>query len=81
MPTQKQIKKAWGKAKKIRGRNSEVWRRDDFGNMIRHGSYGTEGDYGWEIDHIKPQAKGGSDQPQNLRALYWKKNREKSDRG
>ena len=81
MPTKQEIEQAWEKAKKIRGKNPESWRRDDFGNIIRHGSYGTEGDYGWEIDHITPKSKGGSNQPKNLRALYWKKNREKSDKG
>ena len=81
MPTQKQIEQTWEKARKVRGKNPESWRKDDFGNTIRHGSYGTEGEYGWEIDHIKPVSKGGADQSKNLRALYWKKNRQKSDKG
>jgi 5-methylcytosine-specific restriction endonuclease McrA len=81
MATIKEIETAWEKTKSIRGRNPEVWRRDAFGNMIRHGSYGTLGEYGWEIDHIKPRSKGGSDQLKNLRALHWEKNRKKSDKG
>ena len=81
MVTKKEKEQSWEKAKTIRGRNPDTWRRDKFGNILRQGSYGTQGEYGWEIDHIKPKSKGGSDQPKNLRALYWEKNREKSDKG
>jgi hypothetical protein len=80
MPSKKQIESVWEKADEIRGRNAEVWRRDEEGNIIRHGSYGTVGEYGWEIDHRNPVAKGGTDNPRNLRALHWEENREKSDR-
>ena len=31
----------------------------------------TSSDYGWEIDHIKPVARGGTDNLNNLQALYW----------
>ena len=79
MPTKKQIEDAWQEANPIRGKNPETWRKDDFGNKIRHGSYGTVGDYGWEIDHIKPASKGGPSTDKNLRPLHWKKNRQKSD--
>ena len=60
MASKKQIEDAWSEAKPIRGKNSETWRRDPFGNMIRRGSYGTHGEYGWELDHNKPKSKGGS---------------------
>ncbi len=80
MASKKTIEQVWDKAKPIRGTNSDAWRRDAEGNTIRHGSYGTEGEYGWEIDHKNPQAKGGSDSLRNLQPLHWKKNREKSDK-
>ena len=35
--------------------------------------------YGWEIDHITPQSKGGSDDLSNLRPLQWENNMAKSD--
>ncbi|MCG8104951.1 MAG: HNH endonuclease [Candidatus Thiodiazotropha endolucinida] len=34
---------------------------------------------GWEIDHIKPSSRGGSDNIRNLQALKTKVNREKAD--
>lgn len=78
MPSQKQIDQVWEKAKLVKGKNPEVWRKDAEGNLIRKGSYGTKGEFGWEIDHRKPLAKGGSDDPRNLQPLHWEENREKS---
>ena len=80
MATKKQIEDTWDAAKEIRGKSPEVWRRDEEGNVIRRASYGTQGDYGWEIDHRNPVANGGTDNPRNLRALQWEENREKSDK-
>ena len=34
---------------------------------------------GWEVDHIKPKARGGSDATRNLQALNTSLNREKGD--
>ena len=79
MASKKQIDQAWDKAKPIRGENPDTWRKDDFGNKIRKGSYGTKGEYGWELDHKNPSSKGGSDKPQNIQPLHWNKNRKKSD--
>ena len=70
----------WEKAKAIKGLDSDVWRRDSYGNKIRRGSYGTQGEYGWEIDHKHPKSKGGSDGLSNLQPLHWEKNREKADK-
>ena len=79
MATKKQIEETWDKADTIRGKNPDVWRKDQYGNKIRSASYGTEGEYGWEIDHKKPIEKGGTDSPKNLQALQWEENREKGD--
>ena len=80
MVTKKQREEAWERATKSRGKNLDVWRKDPKGNLIRKGSYGTLGKYGWEIDHKNPRAKGGTDHGRNLQALQWEANRKKSDK-
>ena len=79
MATKKQINYAWDNAMTLRSENPDVWRRDELGNLIKSGSYGTLGKYGWEVDHRKPRAKGGTDHLRNIRPLHHKANRMKSD--
>jgi len=80
MASKKDIDNAWEKAKPIRSKNPDAWRKDSVGNKIRRGSYGTVGKYGWELDHKKPQSKGGSDSGRNIQPLHWEENRSKSDK-
>ena len=79
MPTDNDIDKIWNKAKPIRGEDPNKYRQDPYGNKLNKASYGKNTKTGWEIDHIKPKAKGGSDATQNLQALQTKVNRDKSD--
>lgn len=75
---QKQI--AWQKAQIVPGRDPGTMRKDACGAWIVWADYGnTNSDFGWEIDHIHPVAKGGTDHPSNLQALHWKNNRAKGD--
>ena len=69
----------WSKAKPIRGKDPAKYRQDPYGNTLRYDSYGKDSEMGWEIDHIKPSALGGSDAIRNLQALKTSVNREKGD--
>ena len=69
----------WRKAKIENGYDPNIWRKDFAGAWIRRDHYGVESKYGWEIDHLKPSSKGGSDEISNLNPLHWCNNRKKSD--
>ncbi|WP_075340724.1 HNH endonuclease signature motif containing protein [Tenacibaculum agarivorans] len=70
----------WGKGKKVRGKDPNLYRRDDLGNEIYYHSYGKNTPMGWEIDHSKPQSKGGTDHLNNLRPLQTEENRKKGNK-
>lgn len=66
---------AWSKARTVFGYDPRYVRQDDFGNFIEWVQYGNRNSpYGWEIDHRRPTALGGSDGAGNLRALHWRAN-------
>ena len=69
MVTENQKQRVWDNAKKIRGKNPNLWRRDQYDNIIYKPSYGMCGDFGWQIDHKRPTSKGGSDSLRNLQAI------------
>ncbi|MFI5091969.1 MAG: HNH endonuclease signature motif containing protein [Candidatus Acidiferrales bacterium] len=55
------------------------FRKDACGASMQRSRYGKTEQWGWEIDHIKPVAKGGTDVLGNLQPLRWENNRHKAD--
>jgi len=70
----------WQKSRPIQGQDPHLWRSDLCGAIMRFTDHGnTNSKYGWEIDHIKPVALGGTGELNNLQPLYWENNRKKGD--
>lgn len=70
----------WNKGCIVLGYDQNKWRKDVCGAWIGWDYYGNRNsDYGWEIDHITPVARGGEDMIKNLRPLHWKNNASKQD--
>lgn len=74
------IRAVWQKGTTVSENDPGVYRKDVCGAWIRWNHYGNrDSKYGWEIDHIKAVANGGSDSILNLRPLQWENNARKSD--
>lgn len=78
--SQKMIDDVWAKGTITNPGQENEWRKDQCGAWIKYGNYGDRNSpYGWEIDHITPESKGGKSILSNLRPLHWKNNAGKSD--
>ena len=74
------IDKVWQKATVVPGNDPSVYRKDECRAWIRRDAHGDrQSPYGWEIDHIKAKAHGGTDEVSNLRPLHWENNASKQE--
>lgn len=78
--SEQEIQAVWEKGAIVPGYNSKWVRRDKCGALMEREVYGdVKSKFGWEIDHVLPKSKGGSDSLSNLQPLQWENNRHKSD--
>ena len=63
----------------IPGKDPDKYRKDSCGNEIYRDNYGLETPMGWEVDHSLPKAKGGTNNPRNLKPLQSSENASKGD--
>ena len=77
LPKNKEL--VWKKAKVIENKDPNMWRIDPCGAYINWREFNKKTKYAWNVDHILPKAKGGSDHIFNLCAMHWKNNQNKAD--
>ena len=66
---------AWSRTSPVSPRQLNSWefRKDIQGNLVRYADFGNRhSPFGWELDFIIPRSLGGSSDPENLQALFWK---------
>ncbi len=73
------VEEVWKKGSIIHESLEDIARLDRYGSHISKLSFGKREKYGWEIDHIKPVSKGGTDEIFNLQPLQWENHRKKEN--
>lgn len=69
--------KIWNKGFIILGKDPNKYRKDVNGNVMYRSSYGKYSKMGWNVDHKKAKANGGSDSIRNLQPMNSRANSSK----
>ncbi len=72
-----EIQAVWERGRVVAGHEARFYRKDVCGAWMERSAYGKTSERGWEIDHIKPLSRGGTDAVVNLQPLHWQNNRGK----
>lgn len=78
--SKERLNQIWDKGKPIQGKNPDLYRKDIYGNTMYKPSYGKTSEMGWNVDHSKPQSKGGTDHLNNLQPMNSIANCKKNDK-
>ena len=78
--SKERLDQIWNKGRTIRGKDPDLYRADKFGNTMYRHSYGLYSPMGWNVDHSKPQAEGGTDHLNNLQPMNSRANNSKNDK-
>jgi len=78
--SKERLDQIFDKGAPIRGKDPNLYRKDTEGNEMYRHSYGKTSEKGWEVDHSKPQSKGGTDHLNNLNPMNPSANRSKGDK-
>ena len=74
------LDKIFRKGSEIKGKNPDLYRKDVNGNVMYRHSSGKYSPMGWNVDHIKAKANGGSDSMRNLQPMNSRANSSKGNR-
>lgn len=68
----RRTERIWNKGETV---DPNVWRYSKNGHLMKRSEYGNRNsEYGWEIEHGRPKAKGGTEHLNNLSPENWREN-------
>jgi hypothetical protein len=72
--SEKLIQKVWEKGRVAQNNDPDSYRKDEYGAWIKRDQFdadNSELSYGWTIDLVIPESKGGKCTLNNLKPIHW----------